>query len=353
MSDTVVHLDGISKRFGRAVALHPLDIRIERGEFVTFLGPSGCGKSTTLRILGGFERPDTGRVILGGADVTGLPPNRRNVNMVFQDYALFPHMTVAENVGFGLELKGRSRAEIGARVAEVLALLELTALTDRFPDQISGGQRQRAALARALAPDPDLLLLDEPLGALDAQLRAQVQVELKEIQRRTGKTFFFVTHDQDEALTMSDRIVVMNAGRIEQDGSPEDLYLRPESRFVATFVGEANLIEARVLRTDGSEVAVDWQGVMLLGRMVGTPSQGTQVGAAVRFERMSLSPVRPDRTNAVEGRIAARIFKGSRTLVELEVGPHRLRTYVSGTELGTGDTAWLGWQSDDMAVFET
>ncbi|MEM9430873.1 MAG: ABC transporter ATP-binding protein [Pseudomonadota bacterium] len=353
MSDTVVHLDGISKRFGRAVALHPLDIRIERGEFVTFLGPSGCGKSTTLRILGGFERPDTGRVILGGADVTGLPPNRRNVNMVFQDYALFPHMTVAENVAFGLELKRRSRTEIGVRVAEVLALLELEALTDRFPDQISGGQRQRAALARALAPDPDLLLLDEPLGALDAQLRAQVQVELKEIQRRTGKTFFFVTHDQDEALTMSDRIVVMNAGRIEQDGSPEDLYLRPESRFVATFVGEANLLEAYVLRTDGSEVVVDWQGLTLYGRMVGRPSPGTQVGAAVRLERMSLSPGRPDQANAVEGRVTARIFKGSRTLVELQVGAHRLRTYVGDTALAAGDTAWLAWQSEDMAVFET
>ncbi|MEM9442643.1 MAG: ATP-binding cassette domain-containing protein, partial [Pseudomonadota bacterium] len=203
--DVVVHLDHITKRFGDVIAVDDLDMEIIAGEFVTFLGPSGCGKSTTLRIIGGFERPDAGRVLLAGEDVTSQPPNKRDVNMVFQDYALFPHMTVTGNMAFGLELKGQNRSEIDRRLAELLELLELEPLRDRMPDQLSGGQRQRVALARALAPDPQLLLLDEPLAALDAKLRAQVQLELKDIQRRTGKTFFFVTHDQDEAMTMSDR----------------------------------------------------------------------------------------------------------------------------------------------------
>ena len=208
----IVRLDGISKRFGETVALKSMELDIAAGEFVTLLGPSGCGKSTTLRILGGFETPDTGRVILEGDDVTHMPPNRRNVNMVFQDYALFPHMNVRQNMAFGLEVKGIGRRDIERRLDELMTFLELNEFGDRYPGQLSGGQRQRVALARALAPDPALLLLDEPLGALDAKLRGQVQKELKSIQRRTGKTFLFVTHDQDEALTMSDRIVLLNEG---------------------------------------------------------------------------------------------------------------------------------------------
>ena len=208
MTSPLVHIDGISKRFGDAVALENLSLDIAEGEFVTVLGPSGCGKSTTLRILGGFERPDTGRVILDGEDVTNQPPERRHVNMVFQDYALFPHMTVQQNISFALELKGMDKSAIKRRLDEIMSFLELDGFGDRYPGQLSGGQRQRVALARALAPDPALLLLDEPLGALDAKLRGQVQRELKSIQRQTHKTFFFVTHDQEEALTMSDRIVV-------------------------------------------------------------------------------------------------------------------------------------------------
>ena len=194
-SDPLVRLEGVTKRFGDTVALDDLTLDIAQGEFVTFLGPSGCGKSTTLRILGGFEQPTSGRVLLRGDDVTKRPPEKRNVNMVFQDYALFPHMTVRQNIGFGLELKGLGKSEIARRQDEIMSFLELTAYGDRYPAQLSGGQRQRVALARALAPDPALLLLDEPLGALDAKLRGQVQQELKSIQRRTDKTFFFVTHD--------------------------------------------------------------------------------------------------------------------------------------------------------------
>ncbi len=225
--DTVVHFDNVTKRYGSAVAVDALDLRIEAGKFVTLLGPSGCGKSTTLRLLGGFETPDSGRVMLAGRDVTHLPPNRRDVNIVFQDYALFPHMNVARNIAFGPELQGKSQREIEVRVAELLHLVQLEDYADRMPAQLSGGQRQRIALMRALAPDPRMLLLDEPLSALDAKLRQQMQIELKSIQERTGKTFLFVTHDQEEALTMSDVIVVMNEGRIEQIGEPKTLYNAP------------------------------------------------------------------------------------------------------------------------------
>lgn len=240
------HVAGDQWPTGDTVALDNLTLDIARGEFVTFLGPSGCGKSTTLRILGGFERPSAGRVILDGVDVTLQAPEKRQVNMVFQDYALFPHMTVRQNISFGLELKGMNKRDIRARQDQIMAFLELDEFGDRYPAQLSGGQRQRVALARALAPDPALLLLDEPLGALDAKLRGQVQQELKAIQRSTHKTFFFVTHDQEEALTMSDRIVVMNKGRVEQDGTPEELYFHPATRFVAEFIGETNLLAGKM-----------------------------------------------------------------------------------------------------------
>ena len=356
--NTVVHLDKITKRFGETVALKELDMKIASGEFVTFLGPSGCGKSTTLRILGGFETPNEGRVLLRGNDVTDLPPNKRNVNMVFQDYALFPHMTVAQNIAFGLELKGLSKTAIKARIDELLTFLELATFGDRLPDQLSGGQRQRVALARALAPDPELLLLDEPLGALDAKLRAQVQVELKDIQRRTGKTFFFVTHDQDEALTMSDRVVVMNEGRVEQDGTPEDLYLRPRSRFVAEFVGETNLLEGTVRSRKDSEITFDWRGVSVTGTARDhAPSEGSNVTAALRLEKIALHDKKPTQGNAMKGRVENRLFKGSRTAVDVRVadaGDAMLKAYVDPAVAGAlpSDEVWIGWDSAHLAVLQ-
>ena len=318
--DVVVHIDRVTKRFGKVTAVDDLDMRIMAGEFVTFLGPSGCGKTTTLRILGGFEAPDQGRVILDGRDVTSTPPNKRDVNMVFQDYALFPHMTVAQNMAFGLELKGMTRGDIDRRLRELMAFLELEALYERTPDQLSGGQRQRVALARALALNPRLLLLDEPLGALDAKLRAQVQIELKDIQRRTGKTFFFVTHDQDEALIMSDRIVVMNAGRVEQSGTPEDLYLHPQSRFVAEFIGETNLFEGRVQAVEVDGVVIDWRGICLRGTARDhKPAEGQVVTAALRPERIRCHHVKPEHEGVMEGRVASRLFKGSSTVLDVAV----------------------------------
>jgi spermidine/putrescine transport system ATP-binding protein len=352
----IVSIDGISKSFGSAVALQRLDLDIAEGEFVTFLGPSGCGKSTTLRILGGFERPDTGRVLLEGKDVTPLPPDRRNVNMVFQDYALFPHMTVRQNMAFGLELKAMSRKAIDARLDELMAFLELVDYGDRYPGQLSGGQRQRVALARALAPDPALLLLDEPLGALDAKLRGQVQQELKSIQRRTRKTFFFVTHDQEEALTMSDRIVVMNAGRVEQDGTPEELYYHPANRFVAEFVGETNLISGHVHRNEGDEVLMDWHGTILRGhRRPEDPHPNGPVTASVRLERLALHRERPEAVNAVQGRVVGKTFLGSRMVVDLLVEQAAGATLKAYVDMATGNAVgdapvWIGWNADSMAV---
>lgn len=351
----LVRIEGLTKRFGDTIALDDLTMDIARGEFVTFLGPSGCGKSTTLRILGGFERPTNGRVTLDGADVTTQPPEKRQVNMVFQDYALFPHMTVAQNVSFGLELKGMGKAEIKRRSEEILSFLELEAYASRYPVQLSGGQRQRVALARALAPDPALLLLDEPLGALDAKLRGQVQQELKSIQRRTQKTFFFVTHDQEEALTMSDRIVVLNNGKVEQDGTPEELYFRPASRFVAEFIGETNLLSGWMRGTEGDKVMMDWEGTTLVGKApADLPEQGKPITASVRLEKLGFSTERPQTANAVQGRVVGKTFLGSRMTMQIVVGDGDalLRAYVDpdvGQSVGN-DPVWIGWDSDNMAV---
>ncbi|MGI9435391.1 MAG: ABC transporter ATP-binding protein [Geminicoccaceae bacterium] len=358
-NDVVVHLDHITKRFGEVVAVDDLDIEIMTGEFVTFLGPSGCGKSTTLRIVGGFERLDAGRVVVGGEDVTARPPNKRDVNMVFQDYALFPHMTVAGNMAFGLELQGKTRSEIEHRLEELLTLLELETLRERTPDQLSGGQRQRVALARALAPDPRLLLLDEPLAALDAKLRAQVQLELKDIQRRTGKTFFFVTHDQDEALTMSDRIVVMNHGKIEQIGTPEDLYHRPRSRFVAEFIGETNLFSGTVKSIDDGCAVIDWQGILLHAAAGdGRPTVGQTATAALRPERIRLHSEPPGDDNRLEGRVASRVFKGSRTVLDIAVDNNTfgnrpiIRAFVEDTAVDRIDPNhfWISWKPESLAL---
>ncbi len=235
--------EGIRKTYGEIVAVADVDLTVADGEFFTLLGPSGSGKTTTLRVIAGFERPDAGRVTLGSADITRQPPYARDVNTVFQDYALFPHMTVAENVGYGLKVKGVPRRERATQVAEVLKMVRLDGYGERKPVQLSGGQRQRVALARSIVNRPKVLLLDEPLGALDLKLRQEMQVFLKALQRDLGMTFIYVTHDQEEALTMSDHVAVFNEGRIEQVGSPSDVYARPATEFVAGFVGTSNILE--------------------------------------------------------------------------------------------------------------
>src|SRR5919198_2980748 len=275
-----ISLDRVSKRFGRVAAVHDVTLTIGEGEFFSLLGPSGCGKTTTLRMVAGFEQPDEGRILLHGNDVTSVAPNRRQVNMVFQQYALFPHMSVYDNVAFGLKAKRVPREEHRRRVREMLQVVELKGFEHRRARQLSGGQQQRVALARALVNRPAALLLDEPLGALDVKLRKQMQLELKRIQHTLGTTFVYVTHDQEEALAMSDRIAVMNGGRVEQIGGPREIYERPQTAFVADFIGSLNAIELRV------DEVVGTYAVMRLGeqeRLVVPVGTGTRPGDSLRI----------------------------------------------------------------------
>lgn len=256
----ILQLKGIRKAFDETGVLKGIDLDIARGEFITLLGSSGCGKTTTLRIIAGLENPDEGQVILEGQDITGLEPNKRSVNTVFQNYALFPHMNVADNIGYGLKLKKVPKAQIAQKVAEMLRLVQLEGYEKRMPDQLSGGQRQRVAIARAVVNEPKVLLLDEPLGALDLKLRRQMQLELKRLQKQLGITFIYITHDQEEAINMSDRIAVMNEGVLEQVGTPNEIYYRPRTSYVANFVGNAN-----ILRCGQDTWAVRTENILLNG----------------------------------------------------------------------------------------
>jgi spermidine/putrescine transport system ATP-binding protein len=316
MSRAIVTFENVSKAYGAVMVVENLSLSVEAGQFVTLLGPSGCGKSTTLRMLGGFEDVTSGRILVDGVDVTRIAPERRNTNMVFQDYALFPHMTVRQNIAFGLERKGIAKSLIEARVNQLLDMLRIASFAQRRPEALSGGQRQRVALGRALAPDPSVVLLDEPLAALDAKLRSEVQVELKLLQKQTGKTFIFVTHDQDEALTMSDRVIVMRDGRIEQDGTPREIYRQPRTRFVADFIGETNLLDGRVIATQ-TGVALDWHGMRI--PLQPGPQPGDAGAISIRPEALALvdDAARPA---AIEGDIAATIYRGDHQLIALRVG---------------------------------
>src|SRR3954466_13089379 len=309
-----VRLERVTKRFGDLEAVRALDVDVERGEFFTLLGPSGCGKTTTLRMVAGFEEPTGGRVLLDGDDVTGLPAFKRPTNTVFQSYALFPHLSVERNVAFGPERKGIDKAEVKRRVAEELERVGLSREARRRPRQLSGGKQQRVALARALVNRPAVLLLDEPLGALDLKLRKQLQVELKRIQRDVGITFVYVTHDQEEALTMSDRIAVMNQGVIEQVDVPEQVYERPATTFVAGFIGVSNLMPGDVVSANGTgtELKLD------AGLTVRTESAGAAVGerahAVVRPEKLELYPLEsgpPADRPSVEGIIESSLYLGT------------------------------------------
>ena len=283
---TSLILDGITQRYGTALAVDTVTLDIKGGELVALLGPSGCGKTTLLRAVAGFLKPTEGRVIIGGQAVDHLPPNRRTVGIVFQNYALFPHMSVAENVAYGLAARGVGRAEQKARVAEMLTLVRLEHLADRFPRAMSGGQQQRVALARALAVRPSILLLDEPFAALDKNLRLDMQIEIKRIQRSAGTTTLIVTHDQEEALSMADRVAVLNAGRLEQFAPPTDVYDRPETLFVNSFVGTANILHGLIVTEPGLGRAVAIEGGGLLPAVTALPD-GTSVAACLRPEHVA------------------------------------------------------------------
>ncbi|NPD15965.1 ABC transporter ATP-binding protein [Xinfangfangia sp. D13-10-4-6] len=296
----------VIKAFGQGEtvvrALDNVSVEIKTGEFFTLLGPSGCGKTTLLRLIAGFEMPSSGQILIDGQDVTGQPPNQRAVNTVFQSYALFPHLSVAENIGFGLKMKGVAKAEIDSTVKEMLALVKLEAMAGRKTSQLSGGQQQRVALARALAPRPKVLLLDEPLSALDLKLRKEMQVELKRLQTETGITFVFVTHDQEEALTMSDRIAVMSAGRIQQLGAPREIYTKPRNRFVASFIGETNFLNA---------TAVAGGGKLASGQVIAADTAGKSgpVTLAVRPEHVTITAA--DEAGAIPAEVLGSVYFGT------------------------------------------
>jgi spermidine/putrescine transport system ATP-binding protein len=303
-----VRLEGVSKHFGDVVAVRNIDLTVADGEFFSLLGPSGCGKTTTLRMIAGFEYPTTGSLRINGVEMGLEPPNKRPVNTVFQSYALFPHMSVAENVGFGLTMQKVAASDITTRVQRALDMVQLAHRASAKPNQLSGGQRQRVALARALINEPEVLLLDEPLGALDLKLRQAMQIELKDLQERVGITFIYVTHDQEEALTMSDRIGVMNEGKLLQIGTPQEIYEHPASRFVADFIGEINLLPAEV---------VDSHSVKLLGGQIVKAETGATAGSEVtvairpeRFELYDLDEPIPEGLNTVQGTVVRRVYHG-------------------------------------------
>ena len=339
-----VRLVDVVKRFGDAVAVDHIDLEVQDGEFFSLLGPSGCGKTTTLRMIGGFEEPTSGLIELQGEDVTWLPPFKRNVNTVFQNYALFPHLTIFDNVAFGLRRRGVRESEVKSRVGEMLQLVELPGFERRKPTQISGGQAQRVALARALINRPAVLLLDEPLGALDLKLRKQMQVELKRIQQEVGITFIYVTHDQEEAMTMSDRIAVMNRGRYEQLGDPESLYERPTTRFVAGFLGISNLLAGEVLGTDGRYATVrlaDDTNILAPSSMIGGQ---TKVSIGVRPEKIRLREATesaPAGHNQLPGVVRDASYIGVSTQYQVEGrGGMRLTIYEQNVERATRSELW-------------
>jgi putative spermidine/putrescine transport system ATP-binding protein len=351
-----IRLAGVRKNYGDVTAVDGVDLEVRRGEFFTLLGPSGSGKTTCLRMIAGFERPDEGRIELAGEDVSRLPPAERDVNTVFQDYALFPHMSVGDNVAYGLKVKKVAKAERARRVEEALAMVRLEGYGDRRPSQLSGGQRQRVALARALVNRPRVLLLDEPLGALDLKLRQQLQVELKRIQAEVGITFVYVTHDQDEALTMSDRIAVMDGGHVLQVGSPRDVYEEPGSRFVAGFVGVSNLLE---LPVEGSEGGVL---TLRLGPDDSVSGEGAAaVGATavvtIRPERIAIDS-KPGDGCHVRGKVSESLYAGptSRFVVELDGGGELMVVRQNATtsyeevEALRGQPVVLNWARDYTRV---
>jgi spermidine/putrescine ABC transporter ATP-binding subunit len=305
-----VRLDDITKRFGAVVALHEVSLQVRRGELLTLLGPSGCGKTTLLNLVAGFLAPDSGEIAIDGARVTDLPTWRREIGMTFQNYALFPHMSVASNVGYGLRARRLEKTEIARRVAAVLDLVKLTGLEDRKPRQLSGGQQQRVALARALVVRPKVLLLDEPFSALDRNLRGAMQIELREIQRKVDVTTIFVTHDQSEALSLSDRIAVMAEGRIRQLGTPDEIYRRPADRFVASFVGDVNVLRARLERRDGAAamVVLGDARVKVPGAPLGAAAPGAAVDLFVRPE--DLRVVDNHAAAVAHGVVSAQVYQG-------------------------------------------
>ncbi|QUS41583.1 ABC transporter ATP-binding protein [Tardiphaga alba] len=361
----LLRIDTVSKRFGTHVAADELSLDIREGEFFALLGPSGCGKTTLLRMLAGFETPDSGRIELNGEDIAAVPPHQRPVNMMFQNYALFPHLSVRDNIGFGLKNAGLTRIGIDARVADMISLVKLNGLEQRKPHQLSGGQKQRVALARALARHPKLLLLDEPLAALDKKLREETQTELIRLQRQLGLTFVIVTHDQDEAMSMADRIGVMHGGRLQQLATPRQLYEAPASRWVAEFVGDINLVEGEIRLQDGHRLTVEGKGTgTLFATMPAEPVDGLAICIAIRPEKIRLSRRglaaglnHSGGMNSIEGLVDEVDYLGGRSVYRLKLDhgatlrvalANTTRLDVDAYGIGERVTAWF--TPDDCVV---
>ena len=344
---STVEFAGISKSFGSVAALHPIDLDIPQGQFLTLLGPSGSGKTTLLNICAGYLAPSAGRVVVGGRDITALPPRQRNMGMVFQSYALFPHMSVAENVGYGLTVRKLARDEIARRVQDVLKMTQLEGFGERAIRELSGGQQQRVALARAMVIQPDILLMDEPLGALDRQLRKEVQFEIRRLHRARPRTTIYVTHDQEEALVMSDRIAVMRAGRIVQIGSASDLYERPVDTFVARFLGESNLLEGTVGTLSHGRATLGVPG--LASPLEGRAGQGLREGVAAS------ALLRPEAVRAQSGglraRVAERVYLGEMVAVRLKLDSgHELWSRRLAGEWSARDDVEIGWDASAISI---
>jgi len=360
MTSDIITISEVSKAFGRVVAVDNISLTIRQNEFFALLGPSGCGKTTLLRMLAGLESPSGGRIIIDGQDMAETPPNERPVNMVFQSYAVFPHMTVAENVAYGLKVTGTPRDEIGQRVVEALEMVQLPGLAERKPDQLSGGQRQRVALARALVKRPKVLLLDEPLSALDAKLREQMRLELAQLQHKVGITFIIVTHDQDEALSMADRIAVMEGGRICQIAEPGALYESPTTRFVADFIGKVNLVTGQVTGVEGGKVAIEVPGFGRLAIPHDGPASG-KVALAVRPEKLQIGKSEPaSELISTKGRISDWAYYGntSHLFIDTEIDNLRLSVNIQNetretmNSMDIGDEVWVSWSPADTILLD-
>ncbi|MFY9610925.1 MAG: ABC transporter ATP-binding protein [Blastocatellia bacterium] len=351
-----IDLSNVTKRFGAVTAVDSVSLSVRQGEFLTLLGPSGCGKTTLLRIIAGFESPDHGRVILGGKDVTALPPYRRDVTTVFQHYSLFPHLDVFDNVAFGLERRRLPREQIRKRVRDALELVRLEGLDHRQSSELSGGQRQRVALARALVLEPRGLLLDEPLAALDFKLRRQMQIELKGLQQRVGISFVYVTHDQEEALTMSDRIVVMNAGRVEQTGRAQEIYETPATEFVADFIGVSNIVEGTVESVRDHITIVNLGAVKISARS-NQVRPGDRVRVMLRPEKLCLETEASD--GAIRGTIESAVYLGESTQWKIAIEGERIFTVLEqnrqrhqSTHARIGETVFLTWQPESAVILQ-
>jgi ABC-type Fe3+/spermidine/putrescine transport system ATPase subunit len=348
-----VEFEHVAKRFGAAVAVKDFTLTIKPGELVTLLGPSGCGKTTTLNLLAGFEYPDTGAIRVDGQPIEALPPYRRDTALVFQGYALFPHLTVARNIAFGLEIRKRPREEIARRTREALELVQLAGLADRYPRQISGGQQQRVAIARALAVQPRVLLLDEPLSNLDAKLREEMRSDIRDLQQKTGITAMYVTHDQEEALSISDRVVVMNAGIIEQIGTPREIYRAPASPFVANFIGGANLIPVQICDSrDGETRVVEESGLEFIVRCATNLALGATAHLMVRPEDIVVG-TDGSRANAHRVSIDRQIFLGPVSFMSLRMGKQTLRARITDAAAGglsSDGPVYASWQPEQSLL---